>query len=126
MHSRIRRPVRLRDGGYNASPALVSAEERQKVGCTPGSGPAPGLGQAAEPERNHRGQAEPDTEPDAEPDAYPGRNHTTSKQGTEPDTAAQAAEQGNTGRPADTSGNSSANGGPPRTDRRTGRAGGPG
>ena len=54
--------------------------------------------------------------------AEPERNHTTLRQDTEPAAAVEAAEQGNTERPADTSDGSATNGGPPRTNRRTERA----
>lgn len=73
----------------------------------------PQPGAPAEPERNHRAQAEPAAEPE--------RNRTASRQGPESAAAAEAAEQGNTERPAGTSGDSAANDGPPRTPHRTGR-----
>ena len=114
----IRRPVRSRDGGHDAShteetirasrnghPALIRPEESQEKESTPEPEHSAGPG------RNHTGQAEPDAEPE--------QNHTASKQGAQPDTAAQAAEQVSTGRPADTSNGSTTNGAPPKTRRRT-------
>lgn len=53
--------------------------------------------------------------------AEPERSRTASRRGSEPDTAGQAAEQGNTGRPAGTSDGSATNNGPPRTHHRTGQ-----
>ena len=73
----------------------------------------PEPGQAAEPGRNHKGQAGPDADPE--------QNHTTSKREAEQDTEAQAAGQENTGRPADTSNDSAASDAPPRTRHRTGQ-----
>ena len=68
----------------------------------------------AEPERNHKGQAEPE--------AGPGRSRTVSRQGAEPAAAAEVAEQGNAERQAGTSDGSAASGGPPRTIHRTEQA----
>lgn len=58
----------------------------------------PEPGRAAGPERNHKGGVEPAAQPE--------QSRTTQRQ----DTAAQAAEQGNTDRPAGTSNDSAASG----------------